>query len=145
MNALCIAAAAVFMFFPVSSSHAGDKTEERCEALLDSQNNFVEISGLRVLSGSEPLIVSTPGNQRVVSLRCFRSSAIPVPSDARVLDAGWSLNLVAVDSAGVRKIVVLEISNGQYRARVLDGTLTNDEEAELRESLNAMQTARQSE
>jgi hypothetical protein len=70
----------------------------------------------------------------VQAIQCGRDSLVPGPNDYKVLQAGFPLSLVAGDRIGM-----LEAVDGRLRFRMLDGTMTPQETAQLQDALNVAQ------
>jgi hypothetical protein len=77
-----------------------------------------------------------------VSIGCGRSSIIPSPHDDEVLVFG--LPFYIIDTSGDRRVGVLEISQGQYRYRMLEGEFSDAEESLVQARLNEFQDRLQS-
>lgn len=72
-----------------------------------------------------------------VSLGCARTSIVPAPHDYEVLILG--LPFYIIDSVESRRVGVLEVSQGQYRYRMLQGQLRDDESIAIQARLNEFQ------
>jgi hypothetical protein len=67
---------------------------------------------------------------------CGRSSIVPAANDYKVLVAGFPFDIVN-DS----RIAALELSNGQVRLRMVQGTLTPEELKPVQNRLDEFQIA----
>ncbi len=132
--ALAAAGALSLTALGVSSATArpGGLQEIRCDSL--------QMDGGRVQTVMEPELRvlrdtarSTPFEPRldedVVSIMCSRNHLLPAANDDKVLWLGLPLHIAEMGSPG--RLGVLELDNGRYRFRMLEGRLRADEQAEL--------------
>lgn len=106
--------------------------EIRCDSLQmdDGRVQTVMEPELRVLRDTAR---STPFEPRldedVVSIMCSRNHLVPAANDDKVLWLGLPLHIAEMGSPG--RLGVLELDNGHYRFRMLEGRLRPEEQAEL--------------
>lgn len=125
---------------------AAPVTESGCEVYLKSKQKFVPDVGLQVLGAgdasgaSAPLQIPGVDPGDVKAIQCTRSSIVPQPGDARVLEAGWPLYIATVRPDGSKVVGVLEIAGGRYRLRLIEGQYRSDESAAVVKALDALAT-----
>lgn len=106
--------------------------EIRCDSLQmdDGRLQTVMEPELRVLRDTAR---STPFEPQlgadVVSIMCSRNHLVPAANDDKVLWLGLPLHIAEMGSPG--RLGVLELDNGRYRFRMLEGRLRAEEQAEL--------------
>tara|TARA_R110002072_G_scaffold57328_7_gene147587 strand:- start:817 stop:1269 length:453 start_codon:yes stop_codon:yes gene_type:complete len=106
-------------------------TESSCHLVTRDGENPTPLIGVSVLErAAQPGLFSlrVPDDMEVDALLCFRSSAIPGPDDWEVLGAGYPLYLTETRASG-NVTTLLEITDDQFRIRVIDGALTSSERA----------------
>lgn len=101
----------------------GDKVEQR------------EAPGLKLLGTTGPL--AAPSG--ITAVICDRDALVPADGDDRVLD---QLSVPLYLRQGDR-VAVLEMSQGQYRVRMVAGEIAPEEAAAVQTALNAFQTRQQ--
>jgi hypothetical protein len=74
----------------------------------------------------------------VVAILCGRASIIPAAHDDKVLALGIPFYILETGNPG--RLGVLEMSQGQYRFRMLEGALRPEEDQPLQSRLNEFQT-----
>ena len=74
----------------------------------------------------------------VVGILCGRASIIPAANDDKVLALGIPFYILETGNPG--RLGVLETSQGQFRFRMLEGTLRPEEEQPLQGRLNEFQS-----
>lgn len=74
----------------------------------------------------------------VVAILCGRASIIPAANDDKVLALGIPFYILETGNPG--RLGVLEINQGQFRFRMLEGTLRPEDEQPLQSRLNEFQS-----
>jgi hypothetical protein len=118
----------------VSSATAGpsELQEIRCDTLQMDEGRVQRVMapGLHVLRDTA---LSQPFEPRldegVVSIVCSRDHLLPASNDDKVLWLGLPLHIAEMGSPG--RLGVLELDQGRYRFRMLEGALRAEEQAEL--------------
>ncbi|HYG28792.1 MAG TPA: hypothetical protein VD887_01105 [Allosphingosinicella sp.] len=111
-------------------ARAPDLVEGECAALVRRDGEIVRqpMPGLRIIERtgrSGPFAIDLPPG---ASIMCPRSSIVPAPDDWKVLEAGYVLYIgETAPRDGERRIGALEVSQGQYRYRLIAGRLREDE------------------
>lgn len=104
-------------------------TESSCHIVTRDGQNPTPLIGVGVMErAARPGMFSLrlPADMEVDALLCFRSSAIPGPDDWEVVAAGFPLYLTETRDSG-NVTTLLEISDDQFRVRIIDGALTSSE------------------
>ncbi|MEE2565478.1 hypothetical protein [Hyphobacterium marinum] len=104
-------------------------TESSCHIVTNDGENPTPLVGVSVMErAAQPGMFSLrlPSDMEVDALLCFRSSAIPGPDDWEVVAAGFPLYLTESRASG-DVTTLLEITDDQFRVRIIDGTLTSAE------------------
>lgn len=129
---------AVAALFAANSAAAA---EESCAVLVQTGDGVqVQAAPGWTVQGVSPPVLPA-GIDNIVAAMCDRDSIVPDVSDFRVVtDLLLPFN---IRSGG--RIIVLEISNGQLRARFLRGALTEAERAALQAAMNDAQIIAQRE
>jgi len=106
--------------------------EIRCDTLQMDEGRVQTVMApeLRVLRDTA---MSQPFEPRlddgVVSIMCSRNHLVPAANDDKVLWLGLPLHIAEMGSPG--RLGVLELDQGRYRFRMLEGRLRAEEQAEL--------------
>jgi hypothetical protein len=126
------------------ATHAAEQTKEAmCVYTVQTAEDrfqLVQSDSLRVLrdgSRDSPFVLPADAPPSVVSLNCVRSSPVPAPSDASVLDAGYGL-YISVPTASGKPLVSLEKAEGRYVANVVGGRLSRAEKKLLEAAIAEM-------
>jgi len=114
--------------------------ELRCRYIEDNNGQAVtlEAPGLRVLeqtAASGRFAPAVP--QGVSSIMCSRTNLIPAPNDDEVLWLGMPLYIAEMGVPG--RLGVLEINEGSYRFRMLEGRVRPEEQAQVDARLDEYQ------
>jgi hypothetical protein len=118
-------------------------TETMCVYTVQSSDGkfqLVQSDTLRVLrddSRDSAFVLPADAPSSVVSLNCIRSSPVPAPSDASVLDVGYGL-YISVPTASGKPLVSLEKTEGRYVATLVGGRLSRAEKKLLEASIAEM-------
>lgn len=115
-------------------------TELRCDAMENNNGRLVTIETpnlhvLRQTAAAERFAPELPDG--ISSIMCGRNSIIPAANDDEVLWLGLPLYIAEMGSAG--RLGVLEIENGRYRYRFLEGRARPGEQALLDQRLGEFQ------
>jgi hypothetical protein len=115
-------------------------TELRCDAMENHNGRLVTIQApdLHVLSqtAAEGRFQPTLPDG-IASIMCGRNSIIPAAHDDEVIWLGLPLYLAETGSG--RRLGVLEIDNGRYRYRLLEGNARPEEQARLDQRIEEFQ------
>jgi hypothetical protein len=114
--------------------------ELRCDAMENHNGRLVTIEapGLHVLRQTAATGRFAPTlPEGISSIMCGRSSIIPAANDDEVLWLGLPLYIAEMGSA--RRLAVLEIDQGTYRFRFLEGRARPEEQAMLDQRLAEFQ------
>jgi hypothetical protein len=112
------------------AAQAATVVEGECAALVRRDGEIVRqpMPGLRIIERTAragPFAIDLPPG---ASIMCPRSSILPAPDDWKVLEAGYVLYIgETAPRDAERRIGVLEVSQGQYRYRLIAGRLREDE------------------
>lgn len=137
LHALSLAAlcgAGLFAIAAPATAARGDRplTELRCDAMENHNGRLVTIQtpDLHVLSQAAADGRFQPAlPDGISSILCGRNSIVPAPNDDEVLWLGLPLYIAEFGHPG--RLGVLEIDNGRYRYRLLEGTPREGEQARL--------------
>lgn len=115
-------------------------TELRCDAMENHNGRLVTIETpdlhvLRQTAAAERFAPALPDG--ISSIMCGRNSIIPAANDDEVLWLGLPLYIAEMGSG--RRLGVLEIENGHYRYRFLEGQARPEEQALLDQRLAEFQ------
>jgi hypothetical protein len=140
---LCVA------LFP-SATQAEALSESSCSVLVTQDRGkptMRDVPGLEILNrrAGEPLILTGVDGVTVNAVVCWRSEARLAENDYLVTDAGFPL-YVKTDGQdeSASRTLVLERSNGSFRARLLSGpSLTDAEKVEIQHFLALYDTKHQ--
>jgi hypothetical protein len=116
---------------------------ERCGFLVRDGEEFrFEVRpGFSVANATHPLTLPE-GFDRIAGVVCGRVALRFEENDYRVItDLSVPFNLTSDDG----RLIVLEMSEGQFRARMLVGELTEEEAVEVQAALHRAQLATQAE
>jgi hypothetical protein len=132
---LCAAfAAAVF---------ADEPTEISCSVIAREPNgapSTTKMDDLKVMEQTArdgPFSLPRGAPKAVQAVLCKRSTVIPATHDYKVLQAGFTLYL----TDGLARMAAIGIVEGRVRLDMLDGALTESEQAQLPAVLRAQQAA----
>lgn len=137
---------ATFLAAAAAASDAG-LTEAHCDILAklpDGKIQAITVDKLKVLEqtrSSPEFSLVVPEGYGPPAIRCLRSDIIPAENDWKVLIGGYPLY---IQSSSADQLVVLELSNGQFRVRFVRGTLSPDEADRMQARLDQLQEAIQS-
>jgi hypothetical protein len=114
--------------------------EMRCRYIEDHHGQAItlEAPGLRVLeqtAQSGRFQPAVPAG--VSSILCSRTSLIPAPNDDEVLWLGMPLFIAELGNPG--RLGVLEINQGSYRFRMIEGRVRPEEQAQVDARLDQFQ------
>lgn len=143
LSLLCLAAlggAALVATAPASASQR-ELREIRCDMLEQDRGRMITIEApnLHVLAqtaGDRPFQPAIP--QGIAAISCGRTSVIPAAWDDKVIALGLPLFIAEVGSAA--RLGVLEIDNGRYRFRFLQGRARPEEQAMIDERIRLYQS-----
>jgi hypothetical protein len=125
---------------PAAASSPRELREIRCDMLEQHRGGrmvTIEAPNLHVLrqtANGRPFAPVLP--QGIAAISCGRTSVIPAAWDDRVIALG--LPLFIADPAG--RLGVLEIDNGRYRFRLIEGRTQPEEQAQIDERLQLYQS-----
>lgn len=106
--------------------------EIRCDSLQMDNGRVQTVMEpeLRVLRDTARSTPFEPQlDEDVVSIMCSRNHLVPAANDDKVLWLGLPLHIAEMGSPG--RLGVLELDQGHYRFRMLEGRLRPEEQAEL--------------
>ncbi len=114
--------------------------EMRCDMMEEERGRLttIEAPGLHVLDQTAqagPFSPTIPAG--IAGIMCARTSILPAMHDDEVIVLGLPLYIAEI--GGRRRLGVLEIDNGQYRFRMLEGRLQAEEEPALQQRLSEFQ------
>lgn len=104
----------------------------------------LELSNVHVLEQTQSMaefVLPSDVPTKPAGLMCYRSSIVPAQGDYKVLATGIPFYVSTEGIEEVHRVLVLEISGGQFRARLLKGVLSEPEAATLQKRLNHYQDA----
>tara|TARA_R110002096_G_scaffold433642_1_gene652821 strand:- start:583 stop:1014 length:432 start_codon:yes stop_codon:yes gene_type:complete len=133
----------LFLSFTYSPAQSEELVEYECSAMfqVDGQVQMQalppeEFSILSYDDETEFAGLIGPDNAETVAILCHRSSVIPAANDYQVLRAGYPFYIKNSD-----RTVVLELSGGEYRLRLLDGpSFSKSDEEAIRGMLDSYPT-----
>ncbi len=133
IRTLALAAAGALAIAAVGASASPSEIREiRCDTLEMDNGRLqtVQALDLHVLRDTARNGRFSPRLDRsVVSIMCSRNDILPAANDDEVVWLGMPLHIAEMGSPG--RLGVLEINEGQYRFRMLEGRLRADEEQPL--------------
>lgn len=133
IRTLALAAAGALSLAAVGASASPSEIREiRCDTLEMDNGRLqtVQALDLHVLRDTARNGRFSPRLDRsVVSIMCSRNDILPAANDDEVVWLGMPLHIAEMGSPG--RLGVLEINEGQYRFRMLEGRLRADEEPAL--------------
>ena len=136
MKILCIAAlGAAAAALPAPAASTGRQIEERCDVQARSGHELQTIAmrdlHVLALTAGDRFAPDLPaGAQAIV---CLRSSITPAAYDDKVLALGIPLIIVELDRP--HRLGVLEISEGAFRFRMMEGSLPAADQAAVQARL----------
>jgi hypothetical protein len=136
MKSLCIAALGAASFAaPAFASGDARQIEERCDVQARSGRELqtIEMRDLHVLAltANDHFAPTLPsGTQAIV---CLRSSITPAANDDKVLALG--IPLIIVELGRPHRLGVLEVNDGAFRYRMMEGTLPAADQAAVQARL----------
>lgn len=138
MKILCIAAlgaGSAALQAPAAAASTDRQFEERCDVQAHNGRALetIEMRDLHVLAltAGDRFAPSLPrGTQAIV---CLRSSITPAAYDDKVLALG--IPLIIVELGRPHRLGVLEINEGAFRYRMMDGTLPAADQAAVQARL----------
>jgi len=119
-------------------------TESSCHIVTNDGANPVPLIGVSILSQTaEPgaFALNLPDDMAVDGLLCFRSSAVPGPNDWEVAVAGYPLYITERRETGRDVTTLLEISDAQFRIRIIDGALSAEDRSQAAQRLESYYAA----
>jgi hypothetical protein len=122
-------AASLFAMSGAAASTTREIREARCDRLETENGRVVTIEApeLHVLRDTAAGGRYQPGLAgSVASIMCSRNSIIPAAHDDEVIWLGMPLHIAQLGSPG--RLAVLEINEGRYRYRMIEGRAPNPEE-----------------
>jgi len=137
---------AVVVALAAPSARADDIIEYGCAVLAQKQDGTVDriLPETKVLAATRSPVkfgITLPPGYSHASVQCFRSDFIPEENDWKVIWSGYPLY---ISERQTRRGIVLELSGGQVRVRLLnDVTLSADEKDRLQKRINQLQTSMQ--
>jgi hypothetical protein len=133
-----VAALAVVAIAPTATA----QSTELCSVMVESDGKLrTEPAEAYFVTGANPLLRLPEGHANVVALVCQRPTLTIGDNDYLVLTELEIPLYVRSDD----RILVLEMVNGQFRVRVDNGVLTDDEASGLQAALNRAQSLSQGE
>jgi hypothetical protein len=114
-----------------------------CSALVQPESGataVIDDEDLKVLDQTRGDAAFTYRRANMRAIRCTRNDLIPAINDYKVLQAGYPLYIVQSERGDTRA-GVLEVSGGQYRFRIVQGKLDEQEQQRLLTRLNEIQEA----
>lgn len=124
---------------PAAATPQRELREIRCDLLEQQRGRMITIEapGLHVLAQTANGRQFAPAiPQGIAAIACGRTSVIPAAWDDQVIALG--LPLFLSDPAG--RLGVLEIDNGRYRFRLLEGRTRPEEQAQIDERIRLYQS-----
>ena len=108
---------------PPAQRAVSDASEE-CAAFSPTTEDFMGLPSLRIgrLSQDEAFALPAEAPEDTSFIRCQRDNLLPLPSDYKVVVAGYPLIIAAGD-----RVAALEISDGKLHFRALTGKFTDEE------------------
>jgi hypothetical protein len=122
--------------FGAAATATDAQREDRCDVQARSGHDLqtVEMQDLHVLAqtgSGQAFAPSLPnGAQAIV---CVRTSIIPAAYDDKVLALG--IPLIIVETGRPHRLGVLEINDGRYRYRMMEGALATADQAAVQARL----------
>lgn len=115
-------------------------TELRCDAMENDNGRLVaiytpELHVLRQTAAAGDFRPTLPHG--IASIMCGRNSIIPAAHDDEVIWLGLPLYIAEMGTPG--RLGVLEIDNGRYRYRMLEGRARPEEQARLDQRVQEFQ------
>lgn len=128
------------------ASFAQQSAPEESECFLVAENEpapivLVDVSVLERTRSHDRFWVNYPDDMRVSALLCARSDVVPAADDYKVILAGYSLMLTFADQDSRDVTTVLDAVDDQFRLRVVEGELTEEERARARIRLESYYAA----
>ena len=123
---------------PAAATSSRELRELRCDMLEQQRGGrmvTIEAPNLHVLAQTadgRPFAPAIP--QGISAISCGRTSVIPAAWDDRVITLGFPLFIASGSRLGV-----LEIDNGRYRFRFIQGEAQPEEQALIDERIQAFQ------
>jgi hypothetical protein len=130
MNHLILAAAIAGLALSPAALAQETLTESSCHIVTNDGANPVPLIGVSILNQTAApgaFSLNMPDDMAVDGLLCFRSSAIPGPNDWEVVTAGYPLYITERRESGRDVTTLLEISDSQFRIRIIDGALSAED------------------
>jgi hypothetical protein len=115
-----------------AATRSSDLQEIRCDTLEMDRGRVQTVMApeLRVLRDTAQSGAFEPGlEEGVVSIMCSRNQLLPAANDDEVLWLGMPLHIAEMGSPG--RLGVLELYEGRYRFRMLEGRLRDGEQAQI--------------
>ena len=138
MLSLAAVGGALLAAVPAAAAPERPVRELRCDLLEQNRGRLetVEAPGLRVMEQTAyGLPFAYPVPQGVSGISCGRTSVIPAAWDDKVITAGLPLFIASGTRLGV-----LEIDNGRFRYRFIEGQAQRDEQARIDERVQQFQS-----
>ncbi len=141
LSLAAVGGAALIATAPATATPQRELREIRCDMLERDRGRLVTIEApdLHVLdqtANGQRFAPAIP--QGIVGISCGRNSVIPAAWDDQVLALGLPLFIAEAGTLG--RVGVLEIDNGRYRFRFLQGTARPEEQAQIDERLQLYQS-----
>lgn len=139
LSLAALGGAALIATAPAAASQR-ELREIRCDMLEQQRGRMITIEApdLHVLAQTANGRAFAPViPQGIAAISCGRTSIIPAAWDDRVIHLGLPLFIAEVGS--LNRLGVLEIDNGRYRFRFLQGQARPEEEAQINERIQAFQ------
>ena len=144
LSLLCLAAlggAALVATAPAAANSQRELREIRCDMLEQDRGRMVTIEApdLHVLAQTAEGRPFAPAIPRgIAAISCGRTSVVPAAWDDKVIALG--LPLFIAESGSAARLGVLEIDNGRYRFRFLQGQARPEEQAMIDERIRLYQS-----
>jgi len=126
---------------PAAATPQRELREIRCDLLEQDRGQLltIEATDLHVLAQTANGQRFEPAIPRgMAGISCGRTSVIPAAWDDQVLALGLPLFIAETGTRG--RVGVLEIDNGRYRFRLMEGSARPEEQAQIDERLQLFQS-----
>jgi hypothetical protein len=117
---------------------------EDCHMLATKAGKLENVGAVQVAVPTEnagKFTITPPAGAKVSSIICNRNSLIPLPNDYKVLLAGYTLGIADRGAGHPDTLAVIEIVNGRFQLRMIDGTMSADQQSLMEKRLNQLQSA----
>jgi hypothetical protein len=145
MRLTSLVAACLLLTGGSSVTLGAEATEGSCSVVATSDSGapvVVPLPSLHVIEATardKPFVLPPDSPKHVTAIMCSRSSLVPARGDDKVLVAGYPLAIVSESSSG-RRVLWLELSDGQFQVSYDKGALTAEEASAAQSRMNEFQT-----